>query len=186
MQLQTRRLILRDFVPEDLDALVTYQSDPEYQSFYGPDEHGPQKSRVLLESFIANSAESPRENYQLAIVNPTSSPDPIGNCGVRCRGMDPGFGQFGLELAPHSWGQGFATEAGTAILQFGFRELGVLTIRAITIRENERVTRLARRLGFREIDSKPGPEWMHARGWSQTEWELANPGVSTQLDFRVP
>lgn len=174
MQLETLRLILRDFAIEDLEALFAYQSDPQYQSFYGPDEHGLQESRKLLEMCIANAAESPRQNYQLAIVNPSSSPDPIGNCGVRCRGMDPGFAEFGLELAPHSWGRGFATEAGTAILGFGFDELGVHTIVATTVKENERVTRLARRLGFRSVGTKSGPEWMSARGWSQTQWELTS------------
>jgi ribosomal-protein-alanine N-acetyltransferase len=180
MQLETPRLILRDFVIEDLEALTAYQSDPRYRSFYGPDEHSPEQPRKLLEMFIANASESPRQNYQLAIVHPPTSPDPIGNCGVRCRGMDTGFAEFGLELAPHTWGRGFATEAGSAILGFGFRELGIHTVLATTVRENERVTRLALKLGFRAVGTNPGPEWMQTRGWSQTQWELTSSDWSSR------
>lgn len=180
MQLETPRLILRDFVIEDLEALIAYQSDSRYQSFYGPEEHGPEQSRKLLEMFIANASESPRQNYQLAIVHPPSSPDPIGNCGVRCRGMDPGYAEFGLELAPHSWGHGFATEAGSAILEFGFGELGVHTIVATTVKENDQVTRLALRLGFRDVGTKSGSDWMQARGWSQIQWELSSSDWSSR------
>ncbi len=34
MTLETERLILREFVPEDLPALLAYQRDPRYLEFY--------------------------------------------------------------------------------------------------------------------------------------------------------
>jgi RimJ/RimL family protein N-acetyltransferase len=43
----------------------------------------------------------------------------------------------------------------------------------MTVTENTRVQRLVERLGFTKAGTRPGPDWMEPRGWSQTEWSLA-------------
>lgn len=117
--------------------------------------------------------ERPRRNYQLAIVR---GDQVIGSCGIRMEGCEPGiaeYAEFGLELAPEHWGCGLASEAARAMLRFGFRDLGVREVRGETVTENTRVQRLVERLGFTRAGTRPGPEWMRERGWSQTEWQLA-------------
>jgi ribosomal-protein-alanine N-acetyltransferase len=174
VELLTERLVLRDFVIEDLSALEGYQSDPRYLAFYEP-EHGPHRSRVLLEKCIADSKEVPRQNFQLAIVDRASTSQPIGNCGVRRKGFEPGTAEFGLELAPHAWGKGFATEAATRLLGFAFEELGLEEIVGFSVTQNEPVNRLVERLGFELIGTRPGPPWMQERGWTQSEWRMKKP-----------
>lgn len=173
MELATERLLLRDFVMDDLPALMEYQSDPRYLAFYEP-EHGSHRSRSLLERCISDSKEVPRENFQLAIVNRTSSPHPIGNCGVRGKGYETGLAEFGLELAPNAWGEGFGTEAATRLLNFAFSELGLREIVGLSVTQNERLNRMVHRLGLRHVGERPGTEWMQARGWSQSEWRVTS------------
>lgn len=176
MELTTERLLLRDFTPGDRAALLAYQSDPRHNEFYGPEEGGTEQTLQLLDLFLRWQAELPRRNYQLAIVERGVSPDPIGSCGVRLQGYENGTAEFGLELAAPCWGRGLATEAARAILGFAFRDLGLRRIVGISVTENARVARLVTKLGFRSAGTRPGPDWMRARGWSKTEWVLTAEG----------
>jgi ribosomal-protein-alanine N-acetyltransferase len=172
MELVTPRLILRDFTPEDLPALRASHADPRRAEFSGPRESGSEFAHALLTRFLVWSAEWPRQNDQLAIVERGEGEGLIGSCGIRLQGCEPGRGEFGLELAPERWGRGLATEAARAILRFAFHDLGLREVRGVTVTENARVQRLLARLGFIQAETRPGPAWMQARGWSQTEWRL--------------
>ncbi|HSK77331.1 MAG TPA: GNAT family N-acetyltransferase [Thermoanaerobaculia bacterium] len=172
MEITTPRLILREFTQEDLPALLRYQADPRYSEFHGPEETGPDLAHKLIGMFLSWAAERPRQNYQLAIAQRDHPEEAIGSCGVRLRGCEAGRAEFGLELAPGHWGRGFAGEAARAILEFAFRDFGVEEVRGITITENARVQRLVERLGFTRVETRPGADWMSARGWSETVWGI--------------
>lgn len=172
MEITTPRLLLREFTEEDLPAVLRYRADPGSAEFRGPEETGPDFARKLIGMFVAWAAEQPRQNYQLAIAQRDSPEEAIGSCGVRLKGCEAGRAEFGLELAPEHWGRGFASEAARAILEFGFRDLGVQEVRGVTITENVRVQRLVERLGFTRVETRPGAAWMSARGWSETVWGI--------------
>lgn len=171
MEIVTRRLLLREFTPGDLPALVAYQADPRYAEFW-PDEVPLDHPRELLRVFRRWAEERPRHNYQLAVAPLQTPQELIGCCGVRGQGLDVGRAEFGIELAPRWWGHGYATEAARAILGFGFRELALQVVWGVSVTENTRVTSMVPRLGFTLLGRQPGPAWMTARGWSQTAWQL--------------
>ena len=56
--------------------------------------------------------------------------------------------EIGWHFRPASWGYGYATEAATAILNYGFQELKLPTIYAVTTSENSRSQRVMARLGM--------------------------------------
>jgi RimJ/RimL family protein N-acetyltransferase len=170
MEIITKRLLLREFTEGDLPALVAYQDDPRYAEFWP--EAPPDHARALFDMFRLWADERPRRNYQLAVARLQTPHELIGNCGVRGQGLDAGTAEFGIELAPQWWGHGYAIEAARAILDFGFRELGLQEVRGVSVTENTRVTKMAPRLGFTLLGRRPGPAWIDARGWSQTEWRL--------------
>lgn len=172
MEIVTPRLLLREFTPADLPAFLAYQADPCHTEFYGPEDLDPGLAEGLIDRFLAWAAASPRQNYQLAIAQREDPADLIGSCGIRLEGCEPGLGEFGLELAADHWGRGFASEAARAILRFAFDDLGVREVRGVTVSANSRVQRLVARLGFREVETRPGPNWMRARGWSEVVWGL--------------
>jgi RimJ/RimL family protein N-acetyltransferase len=171
VEIITERLLLREFVEGDLSALVAYQADPRYAEFW-LEEAPPGHGRQLLDKFRGWATEGPRRNYQLAVAQIDSPTELMGSCGIRGHGLDATTAEFGIEFAPQSWGHGYATEAARAILAFGFRELGLLEVRGVSVTENWRVTEMVSRLGFTRLGSQPGPAWMKARGWSQTTWQL--------------
>ena len=51
----------------------------------------------------------------------------IGGMGI---GSLPGYCEFGYWLAHSAWGKGFATEAGRAVLAYGFDVLGLRLVRS--------------------------------------------------------
>lgn len=46
----------------------------------------------------------------------------IGCCGLRPRDLEAGIAEFGFQLCRRSWGQGFATEAGNAVIDWAGRQ----------------------------------------------------------------
>jgi len=172
VEITTPRLLLREFTAADLPALVDLEADPRYREFYGPGETGPDFTRSLLDRFLAWSAESPRLNYQLAVTRREDPTTAIGSCGVRLHGCAPGMAEFGMGIAAQHWGQGLASEAARAMLEFAFRDLGLREVRGITVTQNTRVQHLVTKLGFTRVETRPGPDWMQARGLTHTEWRL--------------
>jgi [ribosomal protein S5]-alanine N-acetyltransferase len=172
MKIETQRFLLRDFVLADEAAFLAYHTEPRFAEFCSPAEMTPSFNRSLLQQFNQWANESPRHNYQLAIIDRRNSAL-IGCGGLRQNGYDSGEAELGIELAPQFWGRyAYALEIGQALVSFGFGDLNLIKIRGISVSENQRVSRLAERYGFVAIGTLPGPAWMTARGWHQVEWQL--------------
>jgi RimJ/RimL family protein N-acetyltransferase len=63
-------------------------------------------------------------------------------------------------LARFYWGHGYATEAATAALDYGFNELGLNEIVAVTVPANWRSRRVMERLGMTRV---PKDDFDHPR-----------------------
>jgi RimJ/RimL family protein N-acetyltransferase len=174
MKIRTARLLLREYVEQDAQAFLAYQSDPRAREFHDPDRTPPARLQALVPLFMQWAQEVPRLNWQLAIVTRKAPDTLIGSVGLRRSGALQGVAEFGLELAPSCWGRGYATEAAEAALAFGFSTLHLTAVRAITVSANARVTRLVERLGFRRVAEEVGSAWLAARGWREVTWELRN------------
>lgn len=78
----------------------------------------------------------------------------IGRCGlfsIRALAAPPalrGQREIGWSLAEEFWGNGYATEAAGAVLDYAFQTLGLPMIHAQTSDSNAGSTRLMQRLGF--------------------------------------
>ena len=59
--------------------------------------------------------------------------------------------EIGWHLGRFAWGKGYATEAGRAGIRYGFANLGLETIYALTLPENTRSMKVCRRIGMRHL-----------------------------------
>lgn len=148
MQIETERLILREFVSDDWLVMARYWRDPRYQHFYPENDDPAPIVRELVERFVAAQATSPRLKRQLVIVE-RASDAMIGNCGIRINDPEIGEANIGYELDPDFWGHGYATEAARAIVRFGFEDLALHRIWAECIADNRGSWRVMERLGMR-------------------------------------
>ena len=164
MILTTERLVLREFRATDWPAMLAYQSDPRYLRYYEWTERTPEDVRAFIQRFLDQQQETPRIKFQLAITL-KGSDELIGNCGVRMASAGAREADIGYELAPQYWGQGFATEAARAIVQFGFTQLRPHRISAWCIAENAGSVRVLEKLGMRQEGRLREKEYFKGRWW---------------------
>lgn len=162
--LRTPQLLLRDFSPNDFDSLASYQRDARYQRYYPVPPDGQPETRDLLDRFIRWQEEAPRSRFQLAIVR-SSSPELIGTAGLRRRTPESRVADLGFELTPSRWGQGYATEAAGALVEYGFSELGLHRIHAHCIAENQASARVLERIGMQREGILREHEFFQDRWW---------------------
>ncbi|UCC51101.1 MAG: GNAT family N-acetyltransferase [Anaerolineaceae bacterium] len=148
MQLETDRLILREFEGSDWTAVLAYQSDPLYLRYYHWTERSQKDVKRFVKMFLHQQQERPRTIFQLAVV-PKDKNQLIGNCGIRINNVELREANIGYELDSRFWGKGYATEAAQAILRFGFIELGLHRIFASTLAVNKGSARVLEKLGMR-------------------------------------
>jgi RimJ/RimL family protein N-acetyltransferase len=171
MQLKGQRVLLREFAGSDVGPLAAIHSDPRVLRYYVPEVGTLEHATMLVDLFMQWASEHPRRNFQLAIVDLTTS-DVLGSCGVRSKDCSAGKAEFGIGIGSSSWGKGIAHEAARIILSFGFAELGLDEISGVAVAENEAVSKFARRLGFTARAARPGEPWMKERGWNALDWVL--------------
>ena len=183
LAIRTQRLILRDFQRADLQAYGELRARLHFQRFSPEEDASPEKAEQLLDMFITWANEQPRQHFQLAVTLPSG--EIIGSCGVRVASESERQGSFGCELGQAYWGSGYAYEAGRAMIEYGFRKLGLHRIYAETIAENERAVRLAQKLGMREEGVLRENRWFKDRWWStvvlsllESEWAPLPPNDS--------
>jgi len=164
MQLETPRLILREFTDQDCSAVLAYQSDPRYLQYYEWTERKPQEVQEFVQRFINQQKEQPRYKFQLAVTL-RSNRQLIGNCGIRMAYADARVADIGYELAPEHWGQGYATEAARAIVEFGFTQLRVQRIWSWCIADNVASAHVLQKLGLKLEGRLREKEFFKGRSW---------------------
>ena len=174
MQIQTQRLLLREFVEDDWQAVLAYQADPLYLRYYAWDVRTEQDARQFVRMFIGWQEELPRTRVQLAICLPGSG-ELIGNCGIRKPRPNANQAELGYELAPWHWGRGYATEAARAMLAFAFSFPDIHRVTASCLAENRASVRVLEKLGFKVEALQPEREYFKQRSWEVLLFSLENP-----------
>ena len=149
MRLTTDRLVLREFVAADWEAVLAYQRDPRYLRYYPWCDRTEADARAFVGMFLEWQREQPRRRFQMAIALKGSG-SLVGNCGLRRKPENDWEADLGYELDPERWGQGYATEAAGALVKFGFQDLALYRISSWCIAENTASARVLERLGFQQ------------------------------------
>jgi RimJ/RimL family protein N-acetyltransferase len=134
--LETERLRLRRFVPDDLDRLVALDSDPEvtrYTSYGAPTPRERYESEILPRWF-AFYESTPLLGYWAAEARVDG--EFLGWFHLRPDRFDAGEQELGYRLKRDAWGRGYATEGGRTLLAHGFGPVGAAKISARTLARN--------------------------------------------------
>ena len=141
----TDRIILRELRNEDAADLLVFRGDPEEQRFNSEPLKTLEQSVALIEEVRGEYAAETAVPWALTL---KSSGLVVGLFGYRNWDRFHRRADIGYDLARHLWGQGLATEALTAAIQFGFSGMELNRIEAQTIADNDRSVRLLDRSGF--------------------------------------
>lgn len=148
LQIETRRLIIRDLEKSDIGRLLEFYTEPVARSGI-LQQHGDQfYNKYELENAVT-WATSPyqRQYYELAVLL-KSDQTLIGTCslyGVYPESLETGLGWH--YQSPY-WGKGFATEAAREQLYIGFELNRVELIYADCFTDNIASIRIMEKLGM--------------------------------------
>lgn len=153
---ETERLSLRHLEPEDDGFILELLNEPGFL-----ENIGDRNVRNLEDArrYVADgpAASYAKHGFGLWWVGRKADGLPVGICGLIKRDalehVDIGY----AFLSQHS-GQGYATEAGAAVLNYGRQVLGLGTIVAITTLGNQGSIRVLEKLGLRQegVVTMPG------------------------------
>lgn len=142
---ETSRLRLRMFRPEDLDALCAITRDPEVMRYIGYGH--PLTREETSENLERIVAGFRRRGYGRWALELKETGDLLGYCGLSLGEEEAGV-ELAYMLARSAWGCGLALEAGRACLRYGFERLGLKSIAGLTLHDNRRSRRVLERLGM--------------------------------------
>ncbi|HSA83179.1 MAG TPA: GNAT family N-acetyltransferase [Geminicoccaceae bacterium] len=147
-ELATARLRLRPRTLDDLEANLAMDLDPEVHRqifLHGPPD--PATHRAELRDKIASGWP---QDGALWVVEWRTQPGFLGWCCLIPL-EDSGLIEIGYRYIRAAWGRGVATEAGRAVLEHGFRTLGLDPIVAVTHPDNRASQRVLEKLGLRYL-----------------------------------
>lgn len=155
--LKTERLLLREVQHRDAKDILVSFGDFEVQKYNGP---------VLDLNGVHDMVTDMRATYAKKMslawgITRQGDETVLGMVGLWDWNKYHRRAMLGYDLARVYWGNGFATEAITAVLRFAFdpAQMNLNRVDAYTIADNQGSVRLLERLGFTREGTRRGYSW---------------------------
>jgi RimJ/RimL family protein N-acetyltransferase len=129
--------------------MYAYRSDPRVAAFQIWEPESEDEVREVIQNLQAAEFDTPDTWYQLAITLKEGGAL-IGDLGLHFPPGEPGQVEVGISLAPGHQGQGHATEALQAVIEYLFAALGKHRVYARVDPDNTASLALMERVGMRE------------------------------------
>jgi [ribosomal protein S5]-alanine N-acetyltransferase len=144
--LETSRLLLREFVPQDADALAAVLGDPVAMQFYP----APFDREGVAEWIAKNIGRYQRDGHGLWAMVLKDSGELVGDCGCILQEVEgTNHVEVGYHVRRDLWGKGYATEAARTCVEYAFTALGATRVISMIRPENVRSIRVAEKNGLR-------------------------------------
>jgi len=169
-ELRTLRLLLRSFEPGDIPTIVRLAGAREIAATTANIPHP--YAEVDAQSFLAHADQDFRAGRSVTFAVTTLQTGDL--CGAVGLAIAPAHerAELGYWIGVPYWGRGFATEAASAVLAFGFETLRLNRIYASHFAGNTASQRVLEKLGMRH----EGPSRQHVRKWNRY-FDLENYGL---------
>lgn len=142
--LKSARLGFRYWTKEDLPLALAIWGDPVVTRFVG----GPFSPEQVTQRLEREIASQNNYNFQYWPIFLLTTGEHVGCAGMRAYKLEENIPSMGYYLRPEFWGQGFATEAGHAVIAYAFSTLGMNTLFAGHHPENADSRKVLAKLGF--------------------------------------
>jgi ribosomal-protein-alanine N-acetyltransferase len=145
--LETERLTVRTWSPDDAEDGFRIWGDPEVMRYVGTGQPNAsvEETRAWLGRMMAHQE---RHGFGFWAVLDKKTGQLIGSCGMGYQ-RDGGLPiEFGYTLARSSWGHGLATEAAGACLRYAFEQLRLPELYAGVDSHNVASQRVLEKIGF--------------------------------------
>jgi ribosomal-protein-alanine N-acetyltransferase len=152
--LTTPHLRIRPLVRADLRALHSLFGDPELMRFITGRPRTPWETRARLKKDLAHHEN---HGFGLCLAESARTGELVGRCGLEpCSRAGRLEGELAWMVRRPWRGQGLATEAGTALIEYGLTELGLARVFATSDPANVASIRVMERLGMVRVGATGG------------------------------
>ena len=149
--IETDRLLLRTATFQDTQSIYQLYSLPESSHYEYWEPIDLAKANRLVRRWVRNQQKHPCSAYHF-LVFLKAKELMIGMCGLEI-GFNPSeagqIGHVGYRYFPESWGNGYATEALSSVVEFAFSQLSLHKVESGCVRENAASARVLEKSGFR-------------------------------------
>ena len=154
-ELRTARLRLRRSQPGDAEEISAYRSDPEVHAHQGWDRTDPEHVRREIEDMLERVPGGTGGWVQFTVE--TADDDRlVGDVGLRVAEDEPGVIMVGYTMAPAAQGNGYATEAVGALVDYAFDRLDADIVRAYADAANVASVRVGEKVGLVVVERFDG------------------------------
>ena len=143
--LETPRLLLRRWRPDDLDTLARWQADSELMRYMGKPSFSRKETEAHLADYERHWAE---HGFGLWAVEEKEAGVLIGRAGLAYHREWPHDPEVGWLIDTPWQRKGLATEAGAGCIVYAFGELDFPRVVSIAVAENAASRRVMEKLGF--------------------------------------
>jgi RimJ/RimL family protein N-acetyltransferase len=143
--LETLRLAMREFVPEDLDDIHRLDRDPRVMKYITGKPSTFEEAQATVRRITRYYRLYPDLGAWYTVRRDTGKF--IGWFSLKYAGRSPDV-EIGYRLLPEAWGQGFATEGATAMYHYGFDDLDLDRIIGVTDPGNKASQRVLVKAGL--------------------------------------
>ncbi len=148
MNLETERIIIRNFRTSDLDAFVEYRAAPEVCEFQGVEPIKRENAALYIEEQKDAEFGAAGERFQVAVELKTENKI-IGDILLIPQSGNARIVEYGISFSSSYHGKGLAKEALVKIFSHLFEEKNVHRIFGITDVENAGCIAMVESLNFR-------------------------------------
>lgn len=149
--LETPRLILREVLESDADAFFEMDSNPEVARYVGNVPVSSREQSLETIRFVRQQYRDFGIGRWAVVIRETGVF--AGWCGLKRMKDFPVNGvsdhvDIGYRFSRQHWGKGYATESASAVLQYGFRDLGFAEIFAFAVTANTASMQVLTKIGM--------------------------------------
>ncbi len=175
--IETPRLLIRPFVPDDAADLARRRSDPEvakYQNWIVP--YPVERAETMVASVVTMGGPENGEWWMAAVCD-RSNGEVLGDLALHMS-EDGRSAEIGYTFASENWGKGYASESVDAFLGYLFDELGVTRVFGMLHPDNPASAMVLERSGFLFeghtrssfwLDGEVSDDWIY--GLLRSDWE---------------
>jgi [ribosomal protein S5]-alanine N-acetyltransferase len=143
---ETSRLTLRYITARDAEALMPILGDAEVMQYSIIGVHSKKQIKQFIEQRLISYMEY---GFGLYAVVHKQNQELIGYCGFFIQSIEQQKEvEVGYRLAKKYWGQGLATEAAQAVMEYGQQRFNFQRFVCLIETENSRSIRVANKLGM--------------------------------------
>lgn len=145
VSLRGKRVVLREFTVDDVDQVLALVGDDRVTAWLSFDSRSRAEADAMVAGTVQRARAEPRSEYYLAVALPADD-ELVGFARLGLDGVNAA--KLGYAVHADKWGQGYATEAVRAMLDFGFGQLGLQRISAAIGPDNAASIAVVQRLGL--------------------------------------